>query len=215
MSLRVLTLPLGPLETNAYLIVDDASGEAVVVDPGGDAPRIEAALREAGARPVAIWLTHAHFDHVGGIADLLEADLLQGEALPVLLHPDDARLFEHATVQAAAYGLMVRDPGVTPAPLVHGQTLTLGEHSARCLHTPGHAPGHVVFVFDDAGFVLAGDALFRGSIGRTDIAYGDHETLLRSIREHLLTLPDETIVYPGHGPATTIGAERRSNPFLR
>ena len=210
MPLRVLTLPLGPLETNAYLVVDDASGDAVSVDPGADAPRSEAALHEAGARAVAIWLTHAHFDHVGAIADLLE-----NEPIPVLLHPEDARLFEHATVQAAAYGLMVRDPGVTPVPLEHGQTLTLGAHTARCLHTPGHAPGHVVFVFDDAGFVLAGDALFRGSIGRTDIAYADHETLLRSIRERLLTLPDETIVYPGHGPATTIGAERRSNPFLR
>lgn len=209
MPLDVVTLPLGPLETNGYLVVDRASGEAVIVDPGGDAPRVQAALREAGARPSAIWLTHAHFDHVGAVADLLEA-----EPLPVLLHPDDGRLFAHATEQAAVYGHMVRDPGVTPTPLRHGQALSVGAHGARCLHTPGHAPGHVVFAFDDAGFVLAGDALFRGSIGRTDLPYGDHDTLLRSIREHLLTLPDDTVVYPGHGPATTIGAERRSNPFL-
>ncbi len=210
MPLRLIALPLGPLETNCYLVLDDASDEAVIVDPGADAGRIQAALAAEGARASAIWLTHAHFDHVGAIADLQEV-----EPLPVLLHPDDRQLYEHATVQAAAYGLMVRSPEAPTSPLAHGQTLSVGAHTARCLHTPGHAPGHVAFWFEDAGVVLAGDALFKGSIGRTDIAFGDHDTLLRSIREQLLTLPDETVVYPGHGPATTIGAERSSNPFLR
>jgi hydroxyacylglutathione hydrolase len=208
--LRVRTLPLGSLETNCYLVVDDASGEAVIVDPGADAERVRAALAAAGARASAIWLTHAHFDHVGAIADLLEVD-----PLPVLLHPDDRRLYDHATTQAAAYGLTVRSPEAPTSPLAHGQTLSVGTHAARCLHTPGHAPGHVAFWFEDAGVVFAGDALFQGSIGRTDIAFADHDTLLRSIREQLLTLPDDTVVYPGHGPATTICAERRRNPFLR
>jgi hydroxyacylglutathione hydrolase len=208
--LRLIVLPLGPLETNCYLVIDDASDEAVIVDPGADAGRIQEALAAEGVRASAIWLTHAHFDHVGAIADLCEA-----EPLPVLLHPDDVRLYEHATVQAAAYGSMVRSPEAPTSPLAHGQTVRVGQHSARCLHTPGHAPGHVAFWFEDAGMVLAGDALFQGSIGRTDIAFADHDTLLRSIRAQLLTLPDDTVVHLGHGPATTIGAERRSNPFLR
>ncbi len=210
MPLRLITLPLGPLETNCYIVIDGASDEAVIVDPGADAGRVQDVLAAEGARASAIWLTHAHFDHVGAIADLLEA-----ETLPVLLHPDDRRLYDHATVQAAAYGLMVRSPEAPTSPLAHGQTLSVGAHTARCLHTPGHAPGHVAFSFADAGVVLVGDALFKGSIGRTDIAFADHDTLLHSIREQLLTLPDDTVVYPGHGPATTIGAERRSNPFLR
>lgn len=209
MPLRLIALPLGPLETNCYLVIDDASHEAVIVDPGADAGRIQEALAAEGARASAIWLTHAHFDHVGAIADLHEA-----EPRPVLLHPDDQRLYDHATVQAAAYGLMVRSPEAPTSPLAHGQTVRVGSHTARCLHTPGHAPGHVAFWFEEAGVVVAGDALFRGSIGRTDIAFADHDTLLRSIREQLLPLPDDTVVYPGHGPATTIGAERRGNPFL-
>lgn len=208
--MRLVTLPLGPLETNCYVVVDDASNDAVIIDPGADAERVRAALAAEGAHATAIWLTHAHFDHVGAVADLVAA-----EELPVMLHPADLVLYEHAAFQAAAYGLTVRSPDVPTTPLEHGQTLHVGAHAARCLHTPGHAPGHVAFSFADAGVVIAGDALFRGSIGRTDIAYADHDTLVRSIREHLLTLPDDTTVHPGHGAATTIGAERRTNPFLR
>lgn len=210
MPLEIVTLPLGPLQTNAYLAIDSATREAVIVDPGEEARRVQAALRERDATPTAIWLTHAHFDHVGAVAELVEA-----MPLPVLLHPDDLRLYEHATEQAAAFGMSVRTPGVPTEPLHHGQVLEVGGHLARCLHTPGHAPGHVAFSFEADGVLLAGDALFAGSIGRTDIAFADHDALMRSLREQLLTLPDETVVYPGHGPATTIGVERRSNPFLR
>ena len=210
MPLEIVTLPLGQLQTNAYLAVDDASGAAVIVDPGADAPRVRSALDARALEPSAIWLTHAHFDHVGAVADLVEAT-----PLPVLLHPDDSRLYQHAAEQAAAFGMRVRAPGVATQPLRHGQLLALGAHQARCLHTPGHAPGHVAFSFEADGVLLAGDALFAGSIGRTDLAFADHDTLLRSLREQFLTLPDDTVVYPGHGPATTIGAERRSNPFLR
>ncbi len=209
MALRVKDLILGPLETNCYLLIDDSAREAVIVDPGSEAARIRAALDDEGLQAQAIWLTHAHFDHVGAIADLVET-----MPVPVYLHPDDRVLYDNATVQAAVYGLTVRAPRQPTDPLAHGQHLHVGSHVARCLHTPGHAPGHVVFAFHDERIVLAGDTLFAGSIGRTDLQFADHATLLRSIREQLLTLPDETVVHPGHGPRTTIGAERRSNPFL-
>ena len=209
MALRVKSLALGPVVTNCYLLMDDDAGEAVIVDPGSEAARIRAALAEEGIEPQAIWLTHAHFDHVGAIADLLET-----MPLPVYLHPDDRVLYEHASEQAAAFGLTVRAPRQPTDPLAHGQHLYVGRYVARCLHTPGHAPGHVAFAFRDDGMVLAGDTLFAGSIGRTDLMFADHATLIRSIREQLLALPDETVVYPGHGPSTTIGSERRSNPFL-
>ena len=209
MALRVACLTLGPLETNCYVLADEDTAEAVIVDPGYEAARIRAALNDAGLQAKAIWLTHAHFDHVGAVADLVET-----MPLPVYLHPDDRPLYEHATEQAAAYGLTVRSPRQPTEPLSHGQHLHVGAHVARCLHTPGHAPGHVVFAFGDDKLVLCGDTVFAGSIGRTDLLFADHATLLRSIREQLLTLPDETLLYPGHGPSTTVGAERRANPFL-
>ncbi len=224
-------LTLGPLETNCYLLMDDDSRDAVIVDPADEAERIRDAVSELGASVGAIWLTHAHFDHIGALAELLErgpsgfdpqggvgSASPQGApvpgALPVYLHPDDRPLYEHAAEQAAAFGMRVRAPRAETTPLSHGQRVRVGEHEAVCLHTPGHAPGHIAFSFAREGLVLCGDALFAGSIGRTDLPLGDHATLLRSIREQLLTLPDETIAYPGHGPRTTIGAERRSNPFL-
>jgi hydroxyacylglutathione hydrolase len=208
-ALRVKALALGPVVTNCFLLSDDQEDEAVIVDPGAEAARIRAALAEDGLQPRAIWLTHAHFDHVGAIADLLET-----MPLPIYLHPDDRVLYDHASEQAAAFGLTVRAPRQPTEPLAHGQHLHVGAHVARCLHTPGHAPGHVAFAFSEDGMVLAGDTLFADSIGRTDLMFADHATLIRSIREQLLTLPDETVVHPGHGPSTTIGAERRSNPFL-
>jgi hydroxyacylglutathione hydrolase len=208
-ALRVTGLTLGPLQTNCYVLSDDATGAAVIVDPADEAARIRAALADAGLRPAAIWLTHAHFDHVGAVADLVET-----ASLPVYLHPDDRPLYDHASEQAAGYGLTLRAPRQPTEPLQHGQQLYVGAHAAVCRHTPGHAPGHVSFVFEEAGAAISGDALFAGSIGRTDLMFGDHELLLRSIREQLMSLPDETVVHPGHGPSTTVGVERRTNPFL-
>jgi glyoxylase-like metal-dependent hydrolase (beta-lactamase superfamily II) len=199
--------PVGALQANAYLLAD--GGRAVVVDPGDEPARLLAAVERHGAVLDAVWLTHADFDHVGGVAGLLEV-----RRVPVYLHPDDAPLLASASHRAAAWGLTVAQPPTDTEPLADGMELRVGGVAARCLLTPGHSPGHVAFHLASEDLVLTGDALFRGAIGRTDRPFGDTATLLRSIRERLLVLPDATRALPGHGPETTIGLERRSNPFL-
>ncbi|CAA9562096.1 MAG: MBL-fold metallo-hydrolase superfamily [uncultured Truepera sp.] len=206
--LSIQALTVGPLQENCYLLTDTQTQKAVLVDPGDEAERIIAAVN--GFSLTAVWLTHAHFDHVGALSAVH-----RHFPVPVYLHPDDRELFAHAAQSAAFFGLVLEQPDLEPTPLTHGQTLTLGEHEATCLFTPGHAPGHMAFYLPEHGFVLAGDALFQGSVGRTDLPGGDHAQLLASIRRELLTLPDETRVLPGHGPETTVGTERRANPFLR
>ncbi len=199
--------PVGALQANAYLLVED--GHAVVIDPGDEPGRLLAALDRHGAALDAVWLTHADFDHVGGLAGLLEA-----RRAPVYLHPGDAPLLASAARQAAAWGLSIAQPPTDTEPLADDMQLSLAGVVARCLFTPGHSPGHIAFHLPSEDLVLTGDALFRGSIGRTDRPFGDTDRLLRSIRERLLVLPDETRALPGHGPETTIGLEKRSNPFL-
>lgn len=201
------TLTVGPLQENCTLISDSDTQRAVLVDPGDEAERLMAALGDDTLS--AIWLTHAHFDHVGALAEIHRR-----WPVPVYLHPDDRPLLEHASASAAMFGLLLEQPTVQTLPLTPGQRLSFGAHEAECRFTPGHAPGHTAFYFADQALVIGGDALFRGSIGRTDSPGGNHAQLLASIRRELLTLPDETRVLPGHGPETTIGNERRSNPFL-
>ena len=209
MPLKIAALTVGPVQSNAYLVTDVASGETVVIDPGDEAPRLLAALAEAGLAPAEIWLTHAHFDHIGAVAGLREV-----HPVPVRLHPADAPLYQHAGEQAAWFGMTVRAPGVDPVDLADGERLLLGASEFEVRHTPGHAPGHVVFYAAADGVVFGGDTLFRGSVGRTDLPLCDPVAFARSLRERLLTLPDDTRVLPGHGPDTTIGEERRDNPFL-
>jgi hydroxyacylglutathione hydrolase len=208
MPSTVLTLPLGPLGTNCYLLGDPASGEAAVIDPGYDAPRVLAAAARANLQIKIVLLTHAHFDHIGGVAGVLEAT-----HVPLALHPGDLPLLR---VQGGAQAFGIEQP---PCPdpdleLQAGQAIEVGGLRLETLFTPGHTPGHVSFYERTEGLLFDGDVLFQGSIGRTDLPGGSYDILLRSIREQLLTLPDETIVYPGHGEATTIGDERWGNPFL-
>lgn len=205
LSLQRFTV--GPLQENCYLLTDDEKKGAVFIDPGDEAPRLTQALK--GYTLQEIWLTHAHFDHVGALAELQET-----YDVPMYLHPADEPLLANAASSAARFGLRLRQPKINYIPLEDTQVLSFGGHEVRCLFTPGHAPGHIAFYIPDQGIVLAGDALFKGSIGRTDLPGGDHAQLIESIRTKLLTLPQETAVYPGHGPETTIGHEAKSNPFL-
>ena len=205
--MRVVAIPNGRFAENCYLILDDRGGECAIVDPGEEAGLIAHKLAASGARPVGIWLTHAHVDHVLGVARL-KADT----GAPVWLHPADRLLYDHVPEQAAAFGFRAEPLPAPDRALAGGDVLRVGGLAFRVRHAPGHSPGSVVF--EGHGAAFTGDVLFKGSIGRTDLPGGDFDTLLQSIARELLPLPDSTIVYSGHGPETTVGHERRANPFL-
>ena len=198
----------GAFAENTALLWCLETRAAVVVDPGAAAGAALDAAEEMGLDLQAIVLTHAHLDHVEGIPHVLDR-----VALPIHLHPDDRPLYDAAPAQAQMFGLTA--PALPPPDeaLVPGEPFPVGACTLEIRFTPGHAPGHVILVGE--GFVIAGDTVFAGSIGRTDLPGGDLETLLSSIRREILSLDDDTVLYPGHGPATTVGHERRSNPFLR
>lgn len=205
--MKVVQIPNGGFAENCYLVIDEASGECAVVDPGEEAGLILHKVEREGVRPVGIWLTHAHLDHVMGVGRVRAAT-----GAPVWLHAADRPLYDRVSQQAAAFGLEAEQPPVPDAAWAHGDVARVGRLTFGVRHTPGHSPGSVALVGE--GMVFSGDVLFQGSIGRTDLPGGDFETLIASIERELLVLPDATIVYSGHGPQTTIGAERRSNPFL-
>jgi glyoxylase-like metal-dependent hydrolase (beta-lactamase superfamily II) len=216
MSLVRRSFPVGALGCNCSVVVCPETKEALVVDPGDEAPRVLAALAAEGAHAVKIVHTHAHFDHVMGTREVAART-----GAETLVHPDDRWLWDNVPLQAQLFGLW--RPGDEPPPppsgaLADGETLAFGRREAHALHTPGHTAGSMCFFLERAGetpLVFAGDTLFRRSIGRTDLWGGSQEAITRSIRERLLTLPDATIVVAGHGPDTTIGEERSGNPFIR
>ncbi len=208
--MRVRTFTGGGFAENGYLVTWDQPGTAVAVDPGAAAGSMVAALRSDGAPLEAILLTHAHLDHIEGVHVVREAF----PEVPIWLHPADLRLYHALPQQAAAFGLTLHPQPDPDRELAHGQSLPFGDGAFEVRFTPGHSPGHVIFVAREHGLALVGDVVFRGSIGRTDLPGGDFYTLMRSIREQVLTLPDDTIMHPGHGPATTVGEERVGNPFL-
>jgi glyoxylase-like metal-dependent hydrolase (beta-lactamase superfamily II) len=203
----MIRIPNGMFAENCYLVVDEQAGECAIVDPGEEAGLILHKVGETGARPVAIWITHAHIDHVLGVARVRAET-----GAPIYLHPADRPLYDRVPDQAAAFGFRAERLPPPDHAWASGDVVRVGALAFTVRHAPGHSPGHVVLVGADA--VLAGDVLFAGSIGRTDLPGGDTETLLASIERELLSLPDSHIVHSGHGPDTTIGRERRSNPFL-
>lgn len=199
----------GGFAENGYLAACD-DGAAVAVDPGAAAPAMVAAARKRELELRAILLTHAHLDHVEGVDVVREAF----PDAPIWLHPDAEGMYRALPQQAAAFGLQAApQPGPDEA-FEHGQRFGFGTCWFEVRLAPGHAPGHVILVAPDDGLALVGDVVFQGSIGRTDLPGGDFYTLMRSIREQVLTLPDETVLHTGHGPSTTVGDERRGNPFL-
>lgn len=204
---EVTTLTVGAFQSNCHLVRTMDSRSVLVVDPGADAERIADQIELSGLVPEAILLTHAHLDHMGAVGPLVER-----YGVPVWLHPDDLPLYEAAPGQAAAFGLRM-DPQPRPdRAFEDGQTLELASLRLEVRHAPGHSPGGVVLV--GPGIAFVGDCVFAGSIGRTDLPGGDTKALLRSIRSRILTLPPDTVLHTGHGPATTVGRESRSNPFL-
>ena len=204
---------VGPIQANCVLLGDTAAGEVVVFDPGDEGERIADKLRASGLRPTMILHTHGHLDHVAGTAELAR---LLGAQLPIGLHPDEIDLYRNAPMQGQMFGLEVEAPPEPTLLFEHGQKLNVGGLELEIRHTPGHSPGGVAFVVSgaDEPLVIVGDVLFAGSIGRTDLMGGSFPVLEQSIREQLYTLPDETRVVCGHGPDTTIGRERASNPFV-
>jgi hydroxyacylglutathione hydrolase len=203
---NVQTLTVGAFQENCYLVVDEHSNRAVIVDPGSEGERLVEAIERSGATLEAIWITHAHVDHVGAIASVKRK-----WDVPIYLHPLDRRLYEAAGRQAEVYGVPFEEPPTPDHEFADGQRIKVGDAEMTVLHAPGHAPGHVVI--HGNGIALVGDCLFAGSIGRTDLPFSNPPQLAASL-ERISALAPETVVYPGHGMETTIGQERLSNPFL-
>jgi glyoxylase-like metal-dependent hydrolase (beta-lactamase superfamily II) len=204
------SFPVGPLACNCTILGDEKTGEAIVIDPGDEVERIHRRLSRLGLTLKKILVTHAHIDHIGGALRLKQ---LTGA--PILLNEDDLPLLATMTTQAGWLGMAVPETAPPDGNLADGQMVGLEGYPATVLHTPGHSQGSVCLYFAPLKLLVAGDTLFAGSIGRTDLPGGNFDQIIDSLHKRLLPLPDETRVLTGHGPETTIGAERRSNPFLQ
>lgn len=204
---EIVVIPNGQFMENCLLVADPEAHRAAIVDPGEEHGQFLAELGRRGWTLDAIWLTHAHIDHVLGVNEVKAAT-----GAPIHLHPLDRPLYDAVAEQARWFGFDAAPLAPPDVDLADGDTLTVGQVAFTVRHTPGHSPGSVSLVGDE--MIIGGDVLFQGSIGRTDLPGGDYGTLMDSIQRHFLSLPDSVTVYTGHGPTTTIGAERRTNPFL-
>jgi hydroxyacylglutathione hydrolase len=202
-------LIVSPFQENCYVIGDEESMTGAIIDPGDEAARIALTVERVGLEISQIIVTHSHIDHVGAVAQLVDEYMC-----PVLMHEEAEAMLKTVPQQAMMMGMRFGKVPTVDRHLGVDEVLEVGSLRLRSLYTPGHAPGHLAFLVEDEGIVFSGDALFAGSVGRVDLPGGSMEVLMRSISERLLTLPDETRVLSGHGPETTIGRERVSNPFL-
>jgi hydroxyacylglutathione hydrolase len=203
-------LPVGPLQCNCSVIGDESTREAIVIDPGDNVDQVLRLIKKHNLQVKQIVITHAHIDHVGGAAKLRAAT-----GAPVLLNQNDYALLKMLGVQAAWIGMPTPDMVEIDESIGQADRVKAGAIEAHVIHTPGHTEGSICLYFPAEQKLIAGDTLFAGSIGRTDLPGGSYEKILRSLHDRVLALPDETVVVPGHGPVTTIGEERESNPFLQ
>jgi glyoxylase-like metal-dependent hydrolase (beta-lactamase superfamily II) len=209
-QLLVEMITSGPFMENCFIAADASTRKGIVIDPGDAEQRIVETARRIDVEVTEIVATHGHIDHAGAVAPLKRI-----LGVPFAVHPDDREWLQRMPHQAVMFGLPEPEVPEIDRELAHGDVVRIGEIEARVLHTPGHSAGGVSLLVEAHKTVFVGDTLFAGSIGRTDLPGGSMQTLLSSIKEQLLSLPDQVVVYCGHGPATTIGAERRANPFLQ
>ncbi len=208
--LKYLTIPVTPFQQNCSLVWDDSSLQAAVIDPGGDTDRVLGAVKKLGLKLEQIWITHAHVDHAAATADLAE-----DYQLPIHgPHPEDQFWIDGLPQAADMYQFPPAKPFQPTRWLHDGDTVTLGAHTLQVRHCPGHTPGHVVFYSPAIKRAFVGDVLFAGSIGRTDFPRGDYDTLIASITQRLWPMGDDTVFIPGHGPESTFGRERKTNPYV-
>jgi glyoxylase-like metal-dependent hydrolase (beta-lactamase superfamily II) len=203
----VVAIPNGQFAENCYLVADRGSGEAVMIDPGEESARFLGELQERGWRLKGIWLTHGHIDHIMGVGAVQAAT-----GAPIYLHPEDRALYDALPSYGAWVGMHLDPPPPPQFELIPGQPVRVGAYEFDVRFTPGHSPGSVSFL--GHGVIFGGDVLFNGSVGRTDLPGGDSSTLMATLQTEFLSLPDTTVVHSGHGPDTTIGVERLTNPFL-
>lgn len=203
------TVVVGELGVNCYILADSETKEGIVIDPGADPERILAAVRKSGVKVLYVLNTHGHFDHIGGNRRLVEAT---GGKL--MISREDEPFLQRASISAKMYGLKAEDSPAPSSYLAEGDEIRFGSHTARVIHIPGHSRGGSCFYLEKEGILISGDSLFAESIGRTDLPGGSQDQLVQAIRAKLLTLPDGTRIFPGHGPSTTVGHEKKFNPYL-